>query len=111
MSHLHILWTNGDEMTFDKMVAMYSRNAMLNHWWEEITLIIWGSPAKLAAESELVAQRIKELIQVGVKVSACKACTDSLGVSEKLSEMGVEIKYWGEGLTEILKGEKHLLTI
>jgi hypothetical protein len=111
MAHLHILWTNGDELTFDKMVAMYSRNAMIYHWWEEITLVIWGSPAKLAAESELVAQRIGELIQVGVKVSACKACTDALGVSEKLSEMGVEIKYWGEGLTEILKAGKHLLTI
>jgi hypothetical protein len=111
MAHLHILWTNGDELTFDKMVAMYSRNAMLHHWWEEITLIIWGSPAKLAAESELVSLRIKELIQVGVKVSACKACADSLGVSEKLSEMGVEIKYWGEGLTELLKEGKHLLTV
>jgi len=111
MAHLHILWTNGDELTFDKMVAMYSRNAMLHRWWEEITLVIWGSPAKLAAESELVAQRIGELIQVGVKVSACKACTDALGVSERLSEMGVEIKYWGEGLTEILKEGKHLLTI
>lgn len=111
MAHLHILWTNGDEITFDKMVAMYSRNAILNHWWEEITLIIWGSPAKLTAESELVAQRIKELIQVGVKVTACKACTDSLEVSEKLSNLGVEIKYWGEGLTEILKDQKYLLTI
>jgi hypothetical protein len=79
MAHLHILWTNGDELTFDKMVAMYSRNAMLHHWWEEITLIIWGSPAKLTAESELVAQRIKELIQVGDRATnRRKASADCL---------------------------------
>jgi len=28
---LVILWTNADEMTFDKMVRMYSRNSILKH--------------------------------------------------------------------------------
>ena len=111
MDELFILWTNNDEITFDKMVAMYARNSKIEHWWEEITIIIWGSTAILAAESDLVAQRIQELLQVGVKISACKACTDQLGVSEKLGKLGIEIKYWGEGLTEILKQNKKLITI
>jgi len=111
MQKLYILWTNSDEIVFDKMVTMYARNSKINGWWQDITVIIWGSTAKLAAESELVKLRIQELIQVEVKVSACKSCSDSLGTTEKLVEMGIEVKYWGEGLTEILKGSDKLLTI
>jgi len=111
MENLFILWTNSDEVMFDKMVAMYARNSKLKGWWQNVTVIIWGSTAKLAADSELVALRIQEMIQVGVTVSACKACSDSLGTTEKLLGMGVEVKYWGEGLTEILKSNDKLLTV
>ena len=108
---LYILWTNADIVTFDKMVAMYARNSKTQRWWDDVTVIIWGSTAKLAVASDLAKLRIRELIQVGVKVSACKACSDSLGVSEQLLNMGVEVKYWGEGLTEIIKSGAKLLTI
>lgn len=111
MQSLFILWTNADPVMFDKMVAMYARKSKLESWWQDVTLIIWGSTAKLAAESELVQKDIGELLQVGVKVSACKACSDSLGTTERLTHMGVELKYWGEGLTEILKGEDKLLSV
>jgi hypothetical protein len=108
---LSILWTNSDEIVFDKMVAMYARNAKIEHWWDDVTVIIWGSTASLAAKSELVRVRIRELQQVGVHVSACKACSDSLNVSAELLEQGIEVKYWGTGLTEILKSDEKLLTV
>jgi hypothetical protein len=111
VENLVILWTNSDEIVFDKMVAMYARNSKIEHWWNEITIIIWGSTARLAAESDIVAERIKELLQIGVIVSACKACSDSLGVSDKLIKMGIELKYWGDGLTKILKDNEKLLTV
>ncbi len=111
MEKLYILWTNADEVAFDKMVLMYARNSKLKGWWEEVTLIIWGSTAKLTTESELVARGIQELLQAGVTVSACKACSDSLKTTPKLIEMGVEVKYWGEGLTEILKSGGKLLSV
>lgn len=111
MSRLNILWTNADETALDLMVAMYARNARIERWWDEVIVIIWGSTAKLAAESEIARQRIQELLQVGVAVSACKACSDRLGVTESLLGMGVEVKYWGEDLTRILKDREFLLTI
>ncbi|MBN1501045.1 MAG: DsrE family protein [Spirochaetes bacterium] len=111
MDKLYILWTTADEVMFDKMIAMYARTGIAQNWWYEITIIIWGSTARLAAESELISLKIKELLHVGVKVSACKACSDSIGVSEKLIEMGIEVKYWGEGLTEILKSNQKMLTL
>lgn len=96
---------------FDKMVAMYARNAKINGWWNEIVVLIWGSTAKLAADSELVRLRIRELLQVGVNVVACKACSDSLGTTEALEKMGIDVKYLGEELTRILKSDEKLLTI
>ena len=111
MDKLNILWTNADETAFDKMVAMYARNAKINGWWNEITVLIWGSTARLAAQSELAELRIRELVQVGVSVVACKSCSDSLGTTEKLQAMGVDVRYLGEELTRILKSDEKLLTV
>ena len=110
-NHLYILWTNADVLTSDKMVMMYSTNAKLYKWWDEVTVIIWGATAKLAAENEQIRMRIQIAQQAGVKFSACKACADQLGTTEQLLEQGIEVMYWGEGLTEILKNGDKLLTI
>ncbi|MGO9121876.1 MAG: hypothetical protein ACLQPD_30225 [Desulfomonilaceae bacterium] len=54
---------------------------------------------------------LKELITAGVHVSACKACADELGVTQALVGLGIEVKYWGTPLTEIIKSGQPLLTI
>jgi hypothetical protein len=108
---LNILWTNADEITFEKMVYMYSKNSILKKWWDEIVLIIWGNTANMCSNSEHVQSKIKELIAMGITVSACKACADQLEVSEKLEEVGIELKYWGEPLTTILQSNEKLITI
>jgi len=110
-SNLYILWTNDDIITSEKMVFMYGINSKLHNWWKEVTIIIWGAPAKLAAENEIIQEKIKQAIHVGIKVTACKGCSDQLNVSDKLEEIGVEVKYWGDGLTDILQDNKKLLTI
>lgn len=108
---LYILWTNADPITSEKMVMMYGINSKIRNWWDEVTIIIWGATAKFAAENDLIQEKIKQAIHVGINVTACKACAEQLGVLEQLVELGVEVKYWGEGLTEILKENEKLLTI
>jgi hypothetical protein len=108
---LTILWTNDNPITAEKMVLMYALNSMLNGWWKEVTVVLWGATAKLAAENELVRQKISIAMQAGVQFSACKACADQLEVTEQLTGLGIEVIYWGEGLTEILKEDGKLLTI
>lgn len=108
---LNILWTNADPITSEKMVMMYGINSKLKHWWDEVTIIIWGATASFAAENALIQEKIKEALHVGVNVSACKACAEQLGVADKLLELGIEVKYWGEPLTGILKENEKLLTI
>lgn len=110
-SKLNILWTSSDLITSEKLVLMYATNAILQSWWDEVEIIVWGGSAKLISESDMLKEKIKHAIHVGVKVSACKACSDLIGVSDDLSSAGIELKYWGEGLTEILREDGKLLTI
>jgi hypothetical protein len=110
-SQLFILWTNGNPITAEKMVFMYSINSLLKGWWEHITLIIWGSPAKLVSEDANIQEKIREALSAGVHITACKACADQLGVTDILKKMNIEVKYWGEPLTEIVKTGATLLTI
>ncbi|HRT70127.1 MAG TPA: DsrE family protein [Syntrophales bacterium] len=109
--HLYVLWTNDNLITAEKMVFMYTVNSLVRGWWEEVTLIIWGATAKLVGENADIQKKVKEAMDAGVHVTACKACSDQLGVTQTLEDLKIEVKYWGAPLTEIIaKGEK-LLTI
>ena len=48
---------------------------------------------------------VEEMKEAGVDLLACKACSDSYGVSEGLEKLRVEVKYMGEPFTQILKDE------
>ena len=110
-THLYVLWTNDDPITSEKMVFMYTINSLLKDWWEEVTLIIWGAPAKLVSEDVNIQKMVKKALEAGVHITACKACADQLGVTETLEKLNIEVKYWGAPLTEILKNNEKLLTI
>ena len=110
-THLYVLWTNDNPITAEKMVFMYTINALIHGWWEEVTLIIWGAPTKLVSEDANIQGKIKEALDAGVHITACKACADQLGVTETLEKLQIEVKYWGLPLTEILKNNEQLLTI
>ncbi len=110
-THLYVLWTNDNPITAEKMVFMYTVNSLIHGWWEKVTLIIWGAPAKLVSEDDNIQKLVKEALEAGVHVTACKACSDQLGVTETLENLNIEVKYWGIPLTEILTSEETLLTI
>jgi len=110
-THLYVLWTNDNPITAEKMVFMYTVNSLIHGWWEKVTLIIWGAPAQLVSEDVKMQEKVKEALDAGVHITACKACADQLGVTETLEKLGIEVKYWGVPLTELLTREETLLTI
>ncbi len=107
---VNVLWSSGDKDVAKKLVFMYTLNSKIHGWWEEVTLIVWGPSANLLANDEQLAFDIKKMIEKGIKVVACKACSDSYNVSDKLEEMGIEVKYMGKDLTSILKNDEKLIT-
>jgi hypothetical protein len=50
--HLYVLRTSDNRITADKMVFMYTVNALAYGWWEQVTLILWGAAATLVGEDE-----------------------------------------------------------
>ena len=109
-SRLAVLWTSGDPEVADKVAFMYTLNAKKQGWFDEVTLIVWGPSAKLLSENADLQSQVAEMAQVGVEILACRACADSYGVSEALEGFGIEVKFMGQPLTEILKGDWQVLT-
>lgn len=108
---LVLLWASGDRETALKMVFMYAGNARKRGWWDNVILIVWGPSARLLAEDEELQAGLAKLRQAGVVLEACKACSDSYGVSADLEALGVEVKYMGQPLTSYLKEGRRVLSL
>ncbi len=100
---LLILWSSGDRDVALKMVFMYTLNGKMRGWWEDICLVVWGPSSKLLSVDVELQDYIKKIIEEGVNVVACEACANEYGVSSELEELGIEVKYMGEPLTNYLK--------
>ena len=103
---LAVLWTSGDPFVAHKVCFMYTHNAKKAGWWNEVQLIVWGPSSKLLAEDKDLQTAVKAMMADGVVVKACKACADSYGVSDDLTALGIEVKYMGKPLTEMLKSDQ-----
>lgn len=106
---LVVLWTSGDPYVAEKVAFMYTHAAKKHGWFKNVTLIIWGPSAKLAAENKMIQDKLNAMRNDGVILEACLACSNSYGedVTAKLRELSVDVKGMGKVLTEYLKrGEK-----
>lgn len=101
--NLAVLWTSGDPEVAHKVCLMYTHAAHNRKWFDKVTLIVWGPSARLLAADKETQAKVKAMISDGLKVEACVACADSYGVSEKLRELGIDVKGMGVPLSNYLK--------
>ncbi len=109
-SKLVVVWTSGDRDVAIKMVFMYTYNAKKNGWWDEVRLVVWGPSSLLLSVDKELQDYIKKMKDEGVIIEACKACADEYGVSDKLAALGIDVKYMGKPLTDMLKSGYFSLT-
>lgn len=107
---LVILWTSDDPYTAERVAFMYTHAAKTAGWFDEVFLVIWGPSAKLISENTALQKKLSLMMEDGVKVQACIACANSYGVTEKLKELGYEVKGMGKPLTGHLKSGAKVLT-
>ncbi len=107
---LVVLWSSGDREVALNMVFMYTLNSKLRNWWSEVRLIIWGPSSKLLSEDKDLQDEIQKMKNAGVILEACKACADKYGVSQHLEQLGIEVKYMGQPLTDYIKTGKKIIT-
>lgn len=108
---LTIVWTSGDPEVAHRMVLMYGHAAMKNKWFDEVRVIIWGPSSRLTAADKEVQSKLMAMKADGVILQACVVCADSYGVTDRLRELGIEVKPMGKPLTETIKDPStHLVT-
>ena len=107
---LAVLWVSGDRDVAEKSCLMYTHAAKKRGWFDEVTLIVWGSSSRLLAEDKALQDKVRDMGKDGVILEACIACSDQLGVTEDLLELEIDVKGMGEPLTRYLKEGYHVLT-
>lgn len=108
--NLVVIWTSGDREVALTMVFMYTLNSKVRKWWQNVNFIVWGPSAKLLSEDKELQESIEKMKEAGIVLEACKACADMYGVSEKLGEMGIDVRYIGGALTSYIKEGRKVLT-
>jgi len=107
---LTVLWTSGDKEVALNMVFMYALNAKLRNWWNEVRLIVWGPSSRLLSEDADLQDEVRKMRDAGVILDACKACADRYGVSEKLEQLGINVRYMGLPLTDYIRERRNVIT-
>ncbi len=107
---LVIVWSSGERDVADKMVFMYAYNGLKREWWDDITLIVWGPSGRLLIQDHDLQKKLKQMQDEGVVVKACKGCSDQLGISDELADLGIEVKYIGKELTDYIQSDSYVLT-
>ena len=105
-----VVWSSGDKAVAVKMVHLYVYNAKKNGWVDDMHMLIWGPSAKLLSEDAELQASVKKMKESGIILTACKACADSYGVSDKLRTLGVDVKYMGKELTDMLQSGWKVIT-
>ena len=108
---LTIVWTSGDPEVAHRMVLMYGKAAKNNQWFDEVRLIIWGPSARLVAADKDIQAKLKEMKEIGIVIEACVVCADLYGVSDRLRDLGIEVKPMGKPLSNIIRDkDSHIIT-
>jgi hypothetical protein len=109
-SELAVIWSSSNPDVAKTTVFMYTLNAKCRDWWDTVHLVIWGPSAKLLATDPALQSKVKDMIDAGVDVCACRENADTYGVADKLEKLGVDVRYMGEPVTEMLKSGAKLIT-
>ncbi|PLX66734.1 MAG: DsrE family protein [Denitrovibrio sp.] len=109
-NELAVIWSSSDPDVAHSTVFMYTLNAKCREWWNVVHLVIWGPSAKLLAEDVSIQLKMKDMIQAGVNVTACRENADIYNVADDLADLGINVKYMGEPVTEMLKSGAKIIT-
>ena len=107
---IFIIWSSADPEIAHNIAFMYAHNALRKLWWGRVRLIIWGPSAKLTTEDPTIQAKLKEMMNDGVEVWACKACAENYDVVSALEYLNIEVLHVGSPVTDMLKAGWKQLT-
>jgi hypothetical protein len=82
--------------------VLYATNAIKNQWLKDVKLCFFGPFEALLAEDTEVQGWVAQLAEYQAPV-ACKFISDSRGISEKLTALGIEVEYVGKLVSDYIE--------
>ena len=110
MDRVFMILSSADRLVHEELTFMYANGALKHEWMDEVRVIFWGPAQLLIVKDEPLKEYLKKLQDVGVELWACKRCSDDLGVTEKLKDLGIQVEYVGSLVSEMLKDGWYQLT-
>ncbi len=108
---LLVLWTTDNKETILNMICLYTYNAKIKGWFDEVTLLVWGASQQVLSEDIEIQAKIKDMQQAGIRVIACKKCCENMYIEKQLASCDVEIFYTGEFLSDWMNLGKPFLSV
>ncbi len=108
---LLIHWTTDNFDTSLHMVLLYAHNTKKNKLWDEITVLVWGASQKLVKENEQIADEVKKLHSLNVKVIACEHCAAEMNTTDALASCDIDMFKTGKFLTDWIQSGKAYLSV
>jgi hypothetical protein len=81
----------------------YPYNTAVHGWMEDVKIIFFGPSEKLVIDNTDVQARLKEALDAGIHVMACKGCSERMGITADLEALGIEVLYVGPVISDLLK--------
>lgn len=106
-----ILWTTDNKETSLNMVCLYAHNAKKLGWMKDVTILVWGASQTLIDTDKEMQEKVKAMIEDGVKVIACQKCAENLGVKDTLQSCNMDIFYTGEFLSDWITSGDNIITV
>lgn len=108
-NELLIVWSTDNKETIINLICLYAFNAKAKGWFDEVTILIWGASQQILCEDEEIKSHIEQMRKIGIKLIACKKCSENMYIEEQLENCGIEIYYTGKFLSDWLKSGKPIL--
>ncbi len=110
MNKVFLILSSADSVVHRELSFPYSFNSKTKGWMDQVRVILWGPTEKLILEDLEFQEEIRMLLDEGIEVYACKSCSDHFEVSKQLEEIGIDVRYVGSFVSDMLKEGWHQLT-
>jgi hypothetical protein len=81
---------------------LYSTMAKAQGWMDEVKVVLLGPSEKLAATDPQVQDALKQAM-ANTSPVACKFIADQQGITQKLEELGLDIQFVGDIISNHIK--------
>ncbi|NLV71779.1 MAG: DsrE family protein [Actinobacteria bacterium] len=98
-----VILSSQDREVLLEVGLTYPFNTAKNGWMDDVRIILFGPSEKLVVHDAEVQSRLREAMAAGIRVMACKWCSDRMGVTEQLEDLGIEVLYVGSVISDLLK--------